>query len=117
MEDVKAVHLAQISVPQSDDGMHAEFADEETVHVTEGELQEHESLTLNVVVQIHIDAAHQVLQLLHHALNARLVRRIMILPFTTSVHSHLDAIQQTRDAVVRISFHFVQNGFVDGVPV
>ena len=80
-------------------------------------MQEHESLVLNVVVQVHVDAAHQILQLLHHALDARLVCRVVVLLLTAAPRAHLDAVQQARDAVVGVRLHLVQHRLVQRVPV
>ena len=107
MEHIEPVRLAQICIPQTDNGLHVQLANEEAVHVPEGELQEHQSFFLNVVVQVGVGATHQVLQLLHHPLNSRLVGCVVV----------LNAIQQTRDAVVCIGLDFVKERLVDLVPV
>ena len=107
MEHIKPVRFAQIRIPQANDRFHTQLSDQQTIHIAEGELKEHQAFPLNVIIQVGVRATHQVLQLLHHALNARLVRRVVV----------LNPVQQPRDAVVRVRFDLVEERRVHLAPI
>ena len=107
MEHIKPVRFAQIRIPQANDRLHAQLSDQQTIHIAEGELKEHQAFLLNVIIQVGVRSTHQILQLLHHALNARLVRRVVV----------LNPVQEPRDAVVRVRFDLVEERRVHFAPI
>ena len=100
MKVFKAVLFGQIGIPESKDALQLKFAEQQTVHPLEGKLQElYAGVVANVPCQVAVNAVHQFLETSHHALNPRLIGRVMI----------LDSGQQVSQAPVHIRFHLLQS--------
>lgn len=89
----------QISVPHPDSVFHRNFSHEETVHPAEAELDELDTLVLQMCCQISVNSGREIPQICNLSLNAGLVRDVIV----------LNAIQQLCQTPKRVCLDRIEN--------